>query len=96
MLVLLPQWGASATQSAGAASAEGGDAPPAKKARKKTSEAKLSNPDRQLCRLFWEGCVVPLPKKCHTPTTMGGLGRLTWSLFTVRHALAPHQPLAAR
>ena len=85
--------------SAGAASADELPAPsppPAKKARKKTSEAKLSNPDRQLCRLFWEGCVVPLPKKCHTPTTMGGLGRLTWSLFTVRHALAPHQPLAAR
>ena len=83
--------------SAGAASAEELAAPsPAKKARKKTSEAKLSHPDRQLIRLFWEGCVVPLPKKCHTPTTMGGLGRLTWSLFTVRHALAPHQPLAAR
>ena len=81
--------------SAGAASAEELSAPSpplAKKARKKTSEAKLSIPDRQLIRLFWEGCVVLLPKKCHMPNTTGGPGRLTWSLFAVRHALAPPHP----
>ena len=77
-----------------AANAEAGE-PAAKKPRRKISDEMLSAPNRQLVKLFWEGCVEKREARCHKPISAGGLGRLIWPVFTVRHAAAPHQPLPA-
>ena len=92
LLAELAQWVFRPRMSAASTTPGGGGPPPAKKARKKIPETKLSNPDRQLCQLFWEGCVERLERKNCTPLTSGGLGRLTWIILTVRHALSPTSP----